>query len=141
MSSSRLKSLLPHGQVKSFGMAPNFFKSSTVTLSQYSIPAFSTWAAIVSANCLVTCGLPQRMQSNAGIGTPQTRCREIHHSARFFDKISQSRIAPRRNEINIFKGAASSLDKVVFGQVAEPLISRPKTSVRSCIASNEGMSA
>src|SRR5919198_291076 len=76
---SRSKAVPPHlGHV-----SPGGTKSSVGRSYQESAPYCSNTPAAFSTSAGVTIASPHDVQSTAGIGTPQTRCREMHQSGRF----------------------------------------------------------
>src|SRR5438128_5480011 len=75
---SRSKLAPPHfGHVRPAGM-----KSLLGRSYHESAPYCSKTAAVFSTSAGVTIASPQAVQSTAGIGTPQTRWREMHQSGR-----------------------------------------------------------
>src|SRR5882724_1234663 len=76
---SRSKLVPPHdAQVRPSGM-----NSSVGRSYQASAPYWSNTAAVFSTRAGVVIASPHLAQSTAGIGTPQTRWREMHQSGRW----------------------------------------------------------
>src|ERR1700738_2266085 len=75
---SRSNDVPPHfGHVSPAGM-----KSLVGRSYHASAPYCSKTPAVFSTSAGVTIASPHFVQSTAGIGTPQTRCREMHQSGR-----------------------------------------------------------